>query len=130
MARILLVDDEPSILSMLTALLNTAGHTDTISALGGKAALDLLKKHEFDIMITDVRMSPIDGMELLKAALEKCPSMAVVMLTAYGQVDTAIQALQLGAFDYIRKPFKSQDLLTTVERALASRNSAQQPPGA
>ena len=64
MPRILLVDDEASILSMLTTVLHTEGFDDTISALGGQAALDLLAKYEFDLMISDIRMTPVDGMEL------------------------------------------------------------------
>ena len=121
MARILLVDDEESIVTTLSTLLRAQGYS-TASALGGEAAKDLIMSQQFDLMISDIRMSPVDGMELLKLAHDHCPTMPVIMLTAYGQVETAIEALQLGAFDYVKKPFKAEELIDTVKRALESRD--------
>jgi len=124
MARILIVDDEPTIVEMLNTLLKTDGH-EVISAIGGVKAKEILEREDsgsFDLMISDIRMNPIDGMELLKFAREIHPTTSVVMLTAYGQVETAIEALQLGAFDYIAKPFKVDKLLGTIHRALECRN--------
>lgn len=117
MARILLVDDEPSILSVLSALLKAEGY-EVIPALGGDKAKIVLASEEFDLMISDIRMSPVNGMELLKIAHDERPTMSVIMLTAYGSVETAIEALKLGAFDYVTKPFKVDELLITVQRAL------------
>lgn len=117
MARILLVDDEPSILSVLTTLLKAEGH-QVISALGGAKAQEYLTSEEFDLMLSDIRMSPVSGMDVLKTAHTERPSMSVIMLTAYGSVETAIEALKLGAFDYVTKPFKVDELLITVQRAL------------
>jgi DNA-binding NtrC family response regulator len=117
MSKILLVDDEPSILNVLSTLLKAEGY-DVSTALGGEKARDLLGEDGFDLMIADIRMSPINGMELLQMARQQHPAMSVIMLTAYGSVETAIKALKLGAFDYITKPFKVDELLITVERAL------------
>ncbi len=117
MAKLLLVDDEPSILSVLTTLLKAEGYEVT-SALGGVKAKELLQAEDFDLMLSDIRMSPINGMELLKLAHQEKPAMGVIMLTAYGSVETAIEALKLGAFDYVTKPFKVDELLITVQRAL------------
>ena len=117
MSRILLVDDEPSILSVLSTLLKAEGY-EVQAALGGEKATDLLHAEAFDLMIADIRMSPVNGMELLKMAHDQCPAMSVIMLTAYGSVETAIEALKLGAFDYVTKPFKVDELLITVQRAL------------
>ncbi|OGV68682.1 MAG: hypothetical protein A2283_20605 [Lentisphaerae bacterium RIFOXYA12_FULL_48_11] len=117
MARILLVDDEPSILSVLSALLKAEGY-EVVPALGGDKAKGVLASEEFDLMISDIRMSPVNGMELLKIAHDDRPTMSVIMLTAYGSVETAIEALKLGAFDYVTKPFKVDELLITVQRAL------------
>ena len=117
MTRILLVDDEASILSVLSTLLKAEGY-EVVSALGGEKAKEFLEDQEFDLMISDIRMSPIDGMTLLKSTREQRPSMSVIMLTAYGSVETAIEALKLGAFDYVTKPFKVDELLITVQRAL------------
>ncbi len=118
MAKILLVDDEPSILSVLSTLLKAEGYIVT-AALGGEKARDILASNEeFDLMISDIRMNPINGMDLLKIVHSTRPNMAVIMLTAYGSVETAIESLKLGAFDYITKPFKVDELLVTVQRAL------------
>ncbi len=117
MARILLVDDEPSILSVLTALLKAEKY-EVVPALGGEKARDLIMTETFDLMISDIRMSPVNGRELLRLAHDERPNLPVIMLTAYGSVETAIEALKLGAFDYVTKPFKVDELLITVRRAL------------
>lgn len=117
MARILLVDDEPSILNVLSTLMKSEGH-ETIAVRGGEKAQEVLLSEPFDLMISDIRMSPIDGLQLLKIAHRERPQMAVIMLTAYGSVETAVQAMKEGAFDYVTKPFKVDELLLTVQRAL------------
>ncbi len=117
MSKILLVDDEPSILSVLSTLLKAEGY-EVKAVLGGENALELVTSGEYDLMISDIRMSPVNGMELLKLAHEQAPGLSVIMLTAYGSVETAIEALKLGAFDYVTKPFKVDELLITVQRAL------------
>jgi DNA-binding NtrC family response regulator len=121
MARILLVDDEPSILNVLSTLLKQEGH-EAIPIRGGEKAQDILRGENFDLMISDIRMSPVDGMQLLVQAHKEKPGMAVIMLTAYGSVETAVEAMKQGAFDYVTKPFKVDELLITVERALQYRN--------
>ena len=122
MPRILLVDDEPSILSVLNTLLSAEGYA-VESALGGEKARDLILSESFDLMICDIRMSPINGMELLKLVHDERSQLAVIMLTAYGSVETAIESLKLGAFDYITKPFSVDELLITVRRALDYRQA-------
>lgn len=117
MSRILLVDDEPSILSVLATLLKAEGH-DVITSRGGDIAQDMIRKEVYDLMITDIRMSPVDGMQLLKQSRRERAGAAVIMLTAYGSVETAVEAMKEGAFDYVTKPFKVDELLITVKRAL------------
>lgn len=124
MARILLIDDEVDILKVLSMVLQSHGH-ETIAVSDGNEAYQIISYEEFDLMICDLRMSPVNGMELLRLAHDVRPTMPVVMLTAYGQVDTAIEALQLGAFDYVKKPFKTDELLNTVNKALESRKLAE-----
>jgi two-component system response regulator PilR (NtrC family) len=121
MARILLVDDEPSILNVLSTLLKGQGH-DCVPAKGGEQARELVREEQFDLMISDIRMTPIDGLELLKLAKRMRPEMVVIMLTAYGSVETAVTAMKEGAFDYVTKPFKVDELLITVQRALEFRS--------
>ncbi len=120
MARILLVDDEASILSVLSTLLKAEGH-EVVPVLGGEKAQDVIKNEQFDLMISDIRMAPVDGMQLLKLVHKERPNMAVIMITAYGSVETAVEAMKEGAFDYVTKPFKVDELLITVQRALEYR---------
>jgi DNA-binding NtrC family response regulator len=115
--KILLVDDEPRILTLLHSLLRTEG-LEAVSAKDGQAAIDLLKAQEFDLLITDIRMAPMDGMELFRSARAVCPDIPVILLTAYGSVETAIEAMKNGAFDYLTKPFKVDELILTVKRAI------------
>lgn len=117
MERILLVDDEASILSVLSTLLKAEGYEVTAKR-DGREAQELLREENFDLMISDIRMSPVDGIELLRMARAEKPAMCVIMLTAYGSVETAIEALKLGAFDYITKPFKVDEILITIQRGL------------
>lgn len=117
MARILLVDDEPRMLSLMNSLLKAEGY-DVVSVQDGNKARDLLNTEVFDLMISDIRMTPINGMELLKISRGVRPTMPVIILTAFGSVETAIEAMKLGTFDYVTKPFKMDELLITIQRAL------------
>ncbi len=117
MAKLLIVENEPATLSLLTTLLKGEQHHVT-PAKGGEEALKMLQEKSFDLMLSDIRMSGIDGMELLRRVHDQNPEMPVIMLTAYGTVSTAVDALKLGAFDYLTKPFKVDELLNTVRRAL------------
>jgi DNA-binding NtrC family response regulator len=120
MARILLVDDEASILSVLSTLLKAEGH-DVVPVLGGEKAQEVIKNESFDLVISDIRMSPVDGMQVLKFVRKERPGAAVIIVTAYGTVETAVEAMKEGAFDYVTKPFKVDELLITVQRALEYR---------
>jgi DNA-binding NtrC family response regulator len=117
MAKILLVDDEASILSVLSVLLKAEGYEVT-PVDNGEKALELIKTTPFDLLISDIRMRPMDGIALLKAAREQRPTMSTLMITGYGTIETAVESLKYGAFDYITKPFKVDELLITVQRAL------------
>lgn len=122
MPRILIVDDEPTILNLLNKILTGQGY-DTTPAGDGEKALQLLQTETFDLMISDINMTPINGMELLSKASESYADMGVIMLTAYGTVSTAVEAMKNGAFDYITKPFKLDELVLTVQRALEYYNA-------
>ena len=115
--KILLVDDEPRILTLLHSVLRTEG-LEAVSAKDGATAIALLKSQKFDLMVSDIRMSPMDGMELFRSARAECPDLPVILLTAFGSVETAIEAMKNGAFDYLTKPFKVDELILTVKRAL------------
>ncbi len=118
MSAILIVDDELSIIEVLEKLLSRDGH-DVKTAMDGDMALQLLKENVYDLMITDVRLPGVDGISLLQQARELQSHLAVIVMTAYADVDNAVEAMKGGAFDYITKPFKFDEILLTVQRALS-----------
>jgi DNA-binding NtrC family response regulator len=122
MRRILLVDDEPLILDVLSKLLRSDGYEATCESDGGKAQ-QLLRKEQFDLMVSDIRMTPVDGIQILRLAHSECPLMPVIMITAYASVATATEALKLGAFDYVQKPIRINEFLFTIRKALDCSNS-------
>ncbi|MCP3968612.1 MAG: sigma-54-dependent Fis family transcriptional regulator [Lentisphaerae bacterium] len=122
MAKILVVDDESSIIEVLSSLLTRNGY-DISSASNGTIALNLLKDNAFDLLITDMRMPGMNGLELLKSAKKLQEHLAVIVMSAYAEVDEAVSAMKEGAFDYITKPFKFDELLLTVQRALSYENA-------
>jgi DNA-binding NtrC family response regulator len=117
MPRILIVVDEMVLRDLLKKILEGQGY-DTTQAASGEAALRILQTEPFDLMITDIKMLPIDGMELFHKVREAHADMGVIFLTAHGSVSTAIEASKGGVFDYITKPFKLDKLLVTVKHAL------------
>ncbi len=118
MAKILIVDDELSIIDVLKALLVRQGH-QVMACSSSREAQRVLRDQVFDLMITDVRMPEVDGIELLSQARDIQSHLAVIVMTAYAGVDNAVEAMKRGAFDYVTKPFKFDELMLTVQRALS-----------
>ena len=116
MSKILIVDDEPRILLLMQSLLKANGYA-VVTAKDGESALELVRGGDIDIAVTDLRMQPMDGMTLFKEIHQIAPSMPVILLTAYASVETAIEAMKLGIFDYITKPFKVDDMVACLKRA-------------
>ena len=132
MARVLIVDDEPRIQLLLQSLLKANGY-DVEPARDGNAALDLVRKGGIDITVTDLRMTPMDGMTLFHEIKKIVPSMPVILLTAYASVETAIDAMKSGVFDYLTKPFKVNELIASLKRAeeqIAKSDISASPPDA
>ncbi|MBI9019817.1 MAG: sigma-54-dependent Fis family transcriptional regulator [Verrucomicrobia bacterium] len=117
MPRILIVDDNPVLLLVLNNLLTSRGY-ETTTANNGEEGLHVLQDQAFDLMIADIHMSPVSGMELLSKTLESYAQMSVIMLTADNSLATAVEAMKQGAFDYLTKPFKLNELLQAVRHAL------------
>ncbi|HVR75322.1 MAG TPA: sigma-54 dependent transcriptional regulator [Planctomycetota bacterium] len=115
MLRILIVDDEPSIRAELEEALEEAGY-ETHGAGDGRAAADLALQHSFDLCLSDIRMPSLGGIELLRQLRETSPETMVILMTAHAELDTAIEALRLGAVDYLLKPFKQEELIAKVQR--------------
>ncbi|MEW5725731.1 MAG: sigma-54 dependent transcriptional regulator [Thermodesulfobacteriota bacterium] len=115
--RILIVDDEEHIRKILSIMLSKRGY-ETRTAANGDEALGLATKQAFDAVITDIRMPGLDGLELLAALKEYDPDLLVLVVTAFSSVETAIEAMKRGAYDYISKPFKEDEILLVLEKAL------------
>jgi len=119
MARksILVVDDEKNQREILETILSGEGY-DVTTASSGEAAMKFVEARRFDLVLTDLKMTGMSGLELLKELTNYDKSIIVILLTAHGSVDSAVDALRLGAFDYLQKPYDSEKLLETVSRAL------------
>jgi DNA-binding NtrC family response regulator len=122
-ATILVVDDDAHILEVLEARLNSAGYR-TLTAKSAAAGLDIVKSQVVDLLISDVRMPGMGGMELLKEVKGLRPGLQVIMLTAYGTIPDAVDAVKAGALDYLTKPFEGRDLLKKVSDVLKRPASA------
>jgi len=118
--RVLIVDDEEQMRDLLAKVLEKNGFQ--VAAAGdGAQALALLEKEPVDLVVTDVRMPGLGGMEALKAIKELNPDIIVIIMTAFGSIDQAVQAVKEGAYDYINKPFKIDEMLLTIRKALEER---------
>lgn len=117
--QILIVDDEPNLRKVLGAMLRRDGH-DVLAAEDGVQALEVLAEHHIDAVITDLRMPRLDGMELLTRIRELYATVPVLIITAHGTVESAVQALKKGAFDFITKPFDRSEMSTVVKKALTT----------
>jgi len=115
--RVLVVDDERSMRELLAIMLRQAGHDVTL-AEGGEQAVEVLKNESFDLVITDLRMRKVDGLGVLRAAKEHSPSAVVLVVTAFASTETAVEAMKLGAYDYVTKPFKLEEIKLTIANAL------------
>ena len=114
--RILLVDDEASVREFLSIMLEDEGYL-VEQAASGEEGVSKLKKTEFDLILTDLKMSGVSGMDLLREAKKYRPSTQVIVMTAFGTTETAVEGMKLGAFDYLLKPADFEDLKKILDRA-------------
>jgi two-component system response regulator AtoC len=119
-AKILVVDDELNMRLVLKAMLKKEGYEVTTAA-DGREALEILRKEKFAVVASDLKMPRLDGIGLLDKIMQDDPSLPVILLTAYGTVSTAVDALKKGAFDYLTKPFEQDELKTVILKAVKSR---------
>jgi signal transduction histidine kinase/DNA-binding response OmpR family regulator len=119
-ARLLIVDDEPALMDALCRTLELEGYSTT-GFTSARAALEQLASREFDILLTDLMMPEMDGIALLRAAQQIDRDLVGIVMTGHGTIDTAVKALQAGALDYVTKPFRLDNLIPALTRALATR---------
>lgn len=119
-AQILVVDDEERMRNLLKKVLNKQDFS-VETASNGKEALRKIQENPFDIIIADVRMPEMNGMEVLKAVKETRPEISMIIMTAFGSIDSAVEAMKKGAYDYITKPFKMSEISIVVQKALEGK---------
>jgi two-component system, NtrC family, response regulator AtoC len=123
-ASILVVDDEPVVQDAVRWLLRAQGYdVDTVG--NGEEALSRIAQHEFDVVVSDIKMPGLNGLDVLERSRALKPNLSVILMTGYASVETAIEALRLGAADYLRKPFELDDLTLSVERALRAHRPSE-----
>ena len=114
--RILIIEDEANMRHMLEVLLKKSGY-EVKTAADGQEGLEVIEREGFHFILCDIKMPRMDGMAFLKSATDRLEHTTVIMMSAYGTVDTAIEAINLGAYDYISKPFKTDEVLLTLKKA-------------
>jgi two-component system response regulator PilR (NtrC family) len=120
LSRILVVDDEASMRQLLEIALGKDGHRITV-AESGKTAMGLVDQSAFDLVISDIKMPDMSGVEVLRYVKQTDPTIPVIMITAFASAETAVEALRLGAYDYLTKPFKIDELKANINNALEKR---------
>ena len=116
--KLLIVDDEPDMLKLLSMIIREKTSYETVTTNNPLEALELARQGGFDLVIADLKMPGLDGIELLEAIKRTDEDIPVIIMTAYGTVETAMETMSKGGFDYITKPFKKEQILYTIDKAL------------
>lgn len=116
-SRVLVVDDEEALRYLLSTELAAEGY-EVETAGDGDEAIEAIKQKDYDVVLLDIKMPRVDGFEVLRFIKQNKPEIKVIMLTAYADVKNAIEALKLGASDFVSKPYDLEDILTSINRAL------------
>ncbi len=118
MARLMIVDDERAVRELIARYTQTQGH-ESVTFSTGRAAIDAFDQAQPDLLLVDLRIGDMDGLEVIQACKQKRPGLPIIMITGHGSVETAVEAMRLGAYDYLTKPFELEDLGRTLQAALA-----------
>jgi DNA-binding NtrC family response regulator len=118
--KILVIDDEAIVRTSCSRSLSPEGYEVKLSQ-NGADAMKMLEEESFDLVLTDLKMPDIDGIEVLKMIKQRWPRTEVIVVTGYQTVDTAVKSIKLGAFDYLEKPFTPDSLIAAVNNAMASK---------
>ena len=116
--KLLIVDDEPDMLKLLSMIIKEKTPFEAVSTNNPLEALELARRGGFDLVIADLKMPGLDGIELLEAIKKADEEIPVIIMTAYGTVESAMETMRKGAFDFITKPFKKEQMLYTIDKAL------------
>ena len=116
--RILVVDDEPNMLRLLKTILMDKTGYEVSTTNNPLEVAKMLQEESFDLVITDLKMPLVDGIDLISIVKKIDPTLPIIMITAYGTIETAEEAIQQGAYDFITKPFRKETILITIKRGL------------
>ena len=116
--KILIVDDELDMLRLLSMMLKSKTAYEVTTTNNPVEALDLAKKNKFDILLTDLKMPGLDGIELLNAVRSFDPDIPIIIITAYATAESAAEAMEKNAFDFITKPFRKEQIIFTIDKAV------------
>ena len=116
--KILIVDDEPDMLKLLSMIIREKTSYEVTTTNNPVEALDLAQKNPFDLVITDLKMPGLDGIELLDAVKQVDADIPIIIITAYSSVEAAAETIQKGGFDFITKPFRKEQILFTIDKAM------------
>ena len=122
MSRILIIDDNETLASGLVLMLNRMGH-DAVTVNTGSKGLASIENKDYELIVTDFRMKEMDGLELLREIKQRWPAKDVVVMTAFGSVDIAVEAMKLGAVDFISKPFPHDTFRLKISKLLEFRRA-------
>jgi DNA-binding NtrC family response regulator len=128
--RILIVDDEKDMLALLKRIIAEESEHEVITQTDPAQALELFKEQPFDLVITDLKMPKMDGIKVLESVKKMNPDVSVVILTAFATIETAVEAIRKGAYDYITKPFRRERILLTVEKVMKWQEMVRENPSA
>src|SRR5687767_632932 len=120
MGRILVADDHDSLRRGIVRALSEAKH-EVDEAPNGNIAIERLHEGQYDVVLSDLKMGGSDGMDVLRTAKSLHPTTAVILMTAFGSIHTAVEAMKIGAFDYVQKPFEIEEMEVKIEKALEVR---------
>ena len=118
---IVIIDDETDLLDLLKLILTEKTDCTVLTTSDPKQALDWCREYDADVFISDLRMPQLEGIELLKLLKERDETIPFIIMTAYGTIESAVEAMRQGAFDYITKPFRKEQILMTINKALDNR---------
>ncbi len=115
---VVIVDDEPDLLDLLKLILTEKTDYQILTTTDPREAASLCREYHADVLISDLRMPEMEGIELLKIIKQNDPHLPLIIMTAYGTIESAVEAMRQGAFDYITKPFRKEQILMTLKKAM------------
>ena len=117
MARVLVIDDDAGVRESMIRMLRSAGYT-VLAAASGEEGFELAQGDDFDVVLSDMRLPGLSGLDVLRKLREVGADACFIIMTGFGTVDTAVEAMKFGAFDYVQKPFELEEMEVKVEKAL------------